>query len=115
MARRAMRQAQADPTGENLHQWRKATKTLWYQLRLVRNYNVESITPLLEPLDNLGRTLGAEHDLTVAIAEIEPGQGRRKEAKCQRKAIRVDAFAQGQLIFAPKPKAFARSLDLTLA
>ncbi|MCW2988582.1 MAG: domain containing protein, partial [Solirubrobacterales bacterium] len=34
--RRAMKRALADPAAENVHEWRKRAKDLWYQLRILR-------------------------------------------------------------------------------
>ena len=64
-AHRAMRKAGTDDADENLHEWRKRTKDLRYQLELLNKIWPESINALAEQAHQLTNLLGEDHDLAV--------------------------------------------------
>jgi len=120
--RKALREAQRDPSDDNLHEWRKAVKHLWYQVRLLEPTAPSVLGPLVERLDDLSDALGDDHDLVVLVdllestpeafgAEGQAGVGvelaRRQQADLRRRA-----FGLGARVYAEKPKAFAQRLEL---
>lgn len=115
--RREMSRAAADPSGANMHQWRKRAKDLWYHLRILRDARPKALRDSLEEADRLADTLGDHHDLTVLrddllsrelplaerpalVAAIEKRQGELAAA----------AFDLGQRLYRKKPKAFRRKV-----
>jgi CHAD domain-containing protein len=61
--RKALAMAQAEPSAENIHQLRKQTKLLGYQIRLLRPWNNLVVGGVIEELRQLGHLLGRVHDL----------------------------------------------------
>jgi CHAD domain-containing protein len=57
--------ASADPTVENLHEWRKRVKDLWHQLQLLRAARPQVLEPLADQAHALADLLGDDHDLAV--------------------------------------------------
>lgn len=117
-ARRAMRQAQADPSAHAIHEWRKRIKDGWYQARLLTPIRPEVLDPLAEQAGILAEDLGDHHDLAVladhlttlpdgaltltlqaeVLARIRAAQDR----------LEARAFTAGAALMAEKPKAMAR-------
>jgi CHAD domain-containing protein len=115
--RGAMRRAAADPSGENLHEWRKRAKDLWYHLRILEGALPESLAGGVEEADRLADTLGEHHDLTVLREDLCD-----RELPIPRRPALVEAIEerQGELaaaalersgaLYAKRPKAFRRRL-----
>ena len=61
--RRAYTEAIAEPTPENLHEWRKRVKDLWYQWRLLRRVSPGKLRTRLKDLKALSAHLGDGHDV----------------------------------------------------
>ncbi len=114
--RRGLDRAQRKPTSERMHDWRKAVKTLWYQMRLLERTAPSVLTPLVARLDDLSEALGDDHDLAVLIdrlqARPERFGGRRiveravRLARAEQDDLRSRAFRLGATIYAESPKAF---------
>ncbi len=64
---RGLATARLDPSDDNLHEWRKDVKDLWYQLRLIEPVAPSMIKPMIEQLDTLGEDLGHHHDISLLI------------------------------------------------
>jgi Uncharacterized conserved protein len=83
-ARKALKSAQASPTPENFHRFRKRAKRLWYELRIVRPINPVVLNNLSDDLRTLGRLLGRAHDLSFLgdrlRCEDGSGNGRMRRA-----------------------------------
>lgn len=62
---RAMDDVQADPDDQTLHEWRKRTKDLRYELELLQPIWPEMIEPLAKQTHRLTDLLGDDHDLAV--------------------------------------------------
>ena len=113
---RGHRRAQRKPSDERLHEWRKAVKTLWYQLRLIEPAAPSVIGAKVADLDVLAELLGEDHDLAVLVAKIraEPkAYGGKKAAKLavalareRQRELRVDAFRLGATMYAEPTDAF---------
>jgi CHAD domain-containing protein len=117
--RRAMRRAAADPSGENLHEWRKRAKDLWYHLRILEAALPPPLAGSVERADRLAETLGDHHDLTVLGEDLLdrelPASGRLAlvEAIEQRRGeLAAAALEQGDALYANRPKAFSRKLRM---
>lgn len=112
--RRAARRSAAEPTTALFHEWRKRVKYLRYQM--------EALTPIWPPvvgamarsLDDLGETLGEEHDLAVfeqtLESETEPAGAERDLllvlARAERTRLQAEARPLGVRLYAEKPSAF---------
>lgn len=112
-----MRQARKEPLAEVFHDWRKRSKDLWYQSRLLVQIWPEVLKPLVQASDILGESLGHHHDLSVLSAHLDalPGDGvpedlradlRTRIAEAQ-DAIAATAFPLSARLFAGDPDAIA--------
>ncbi len=117
-ARKAMKRARSSRSAEDVHDWRKRTKDLWYHLRLLRGIWKPVIGELAEQAHALGDLLGDHHDLTVLAADLESRDGieererlgeliERRQEELLKKALKL-----GSRLFAEKPKAFRRRFRL---
>ncbi len=114
--RTALRRARAAPSDDRLHEWRKAVKDLWYQVRLVERAAPSILSPLVAALDDLAEALGDDHDLAVLVerlrADPERFGGKQRVRRATRLArrqqddLRGRAFRLGATIYAEKPTAF---------
>lgn len=115
--RRAMRRAAADPSGANMHEWRKRAKDLWYHLRILRDALPDALAGSIGWADELASALGDHHDLTLLRDDLlrrdlpfadRPALvaaiGERQEE------LAASAFDLGERLYARKPKAFRRKL-----
>lgn len=71
-ARKAMRAALAEPTGNALHNWRKRVKDHWHHARLLARIWPEMMAAHITAADTLGETLGDARDLAF-LAEALAG------------------------------------------
>jgi len=121
--RKAMKRAAITQRADDFHAWRKAVKTLWYQLRLVERL-VSGLTAQIEEFRELETALGDEHNLAVFRTEI---QGNQTVSRAQtpveevtalsnalEEELRRAAMVLGQRLFERSPKAFARDLERRL-
>jgi CHAD domain-containing protein len=113
--RRAFRTARREPTTENLHEWRKRVKDLWYHLSVLRVAWPPVMESLADEAHALSERIGDDHDLAVllqwaeehapdAAAAIAEAVGRR------RAELQGEAFAIGARLYADKPSASIRRL-----
>jgi len=115
--REALRQAQADGSAENVHEFRKRAKDLWYQLRLLHDAWPGLLGPMAEEAHVLADLLGDHHDLAVLAADLSERSdlaasrdefGALIEA---RQAKLLDAALElGDRLYAEKPKHYRRRL-----
>ncbi len=63
--REAFATSQHDPSEENLHEWRKQVKYLWYQLQMLQPLQPAWIEALADQAHTLADYLGDDHDLAV--------------------------------------------------
>jgi CHAD domain-containing protein len=81
--RAAMNEAQNDPNDEMLHEWRKRSKDLRYELELLQPLWPETIGAMAQEAHHLTDLLGQDHDLavlrTVAREESEADQTEAKD------------------------------------
>ncbi|MFZ4815963.1 MAG: CHAD domain-containing protein [Phototrophicaceae bacterium] len=106
--------ALAMPLPENLHEWRKQVKTLWYQLRLIQPIYPQMITPFNLQLEALAEALGDDHDYADLLIRLDPlsdtdegALALRREIEALQVALRQHAFALAAPLYAERPKPFA--------
>ena len=115
-ARKSMKRARSSQAAEDVHEWRKRTKDLWYHLRLLRGSWKPVIGELAEQAHELADLLGDHHDLTVLAEDLDARQAikererigeliERRKGELLKKALKL-----GSRLFAEKPKAFRRRL-----
>ncbi|MCU1499135.1 MAG: hypothetical protein JWM47_3088 [Acidimicrobiales bacterium] len=61
-----------EPSDEELHEWRKRVKDLWYHQRLLRGLWPEAQRPVVAAADELASALGDDHDLALLLAHLVP-------------------------------------------
>ena len=115
--RRGLRRARRTTTDERMHEWRKAVKYLWYQMRLLEPTAPSVLSPLVDRLDDLSDALGDDHDLVVLVDSLETegerfGQGDQigpavDLARRRQLDLRHRAFSLGARLYAEEPDAFA--------
>jgi CHAD domain-containing protein len=108
-------EASADATVEKLHEWRKQSKYLRYQLEVLRPLWPERLGELADEADRMGELLGDDHDLTVLRQPLggEPaGDGETLLALIDRRRAELqgEALLLGGRFFQDRPRAFARRL-----
>jgi CHAD domain-containing protein len=113
--RRKMRRTLAEPTTENVHEWRKRVKDLWYQLRIVRNVWPSLIGETADRAHELADLLGDHHDLAVLKEDLarreELDRGQFETLIDRRQAELLEqALELGSRLYVEKPKAFNRRL-----
>jgi CHAD domain-containing protein len=104
-----------DPTAENVHEWRKRVKDLWYHLRLIQDARPKKLKKAADQAHDLSDLLGDHHDLAVlredalgrsgliageSLADLEELIERRQEK------LVGDATSLAKGIYAEKPKKF---------
>jgi CHAD domain-containing protein len=112
--RAGLEQARTNPTVENLHEWRKRTKDLWYHLRLLKPVAPGIVGGAAKDADKLSKLLGDDHDLAVLRGTLERGADDLKvdvDAVLElidhrRGQLQAEAVGLGQRMYSERPKAF---------
>jgi CHAD domain-containing protein len=117
--RQALRRARKRPTAENFHSFRKETKQLWYQLRILRPLHPAILRELSDELKGIGQHLGHAHDLAFLAERLRTtgGPGRKRGARAldeliearQRELQRM-AAALGERFYAQRSREFGERL-----
>ena len=113
--REAFAVADRKPTAENLHEWRKRVKDLWYQERLLEEAWPGVLKAQAKEAKKLSKLLGEDHDLSelastlrsdpelaALSADLQPLIAERRSVLLAR------SRALGRRVYAEKPKHFAR-------
>jgi CHAD domain-containing protein len=119
-ARAAFRDAAAEPTATNLHEWRKQVKYLRYQLEILRPLWPEWMEELATEADRMGELLGDDHDLAV-LRQMLTGNPRPDGDEGEREALLAlidwrraevgqEVLLLGERFFQDRPKELARRL-----
>ncbi len=118
--RKAMQRAQADPTNENLHEWRKRVKDLWHAEQILRPAAPKKMKKLAKRTHALADLLGDDHDL----AELRLYVGRHRRGfndrmaqvallaviERRRKELQRRAFRLGPQLYRRRPKRFVKAV-----
>lgn len=118
--RRAYRKVLEEPTPENLHEWRKRVKNLWYQVSLLRPVWPEQMDAMTSELETLGECLGDDHDLFTLRQTFEkkcPGDVVSRELGTlkglideRQRGLQREALALGARFHTEKPSVFCKRL-----
>ncbi len=122
-ARAAWREAEAHPTPELLHEWRKHAKFYWHQLEIIQPLS-KLFARWGKKVHDLTRLLGDDHDLFVLFEQAEkllPSSDKATRTQLQqlidrrRSELQAQAFEAGIELFAAKPRAFGKEISRILA
>jgi CHAD domain-containing protein len=113
--RRVLKRAIEKTNGENLHDFRKREKELWYQLRLLRPLAPAVFKELNDELKTIGEYLGQVHDLAFVgqrLSSIGPArkQGHRilnALIESRTSELQYTAIALGERFYVERPRRFA--------
>lgn len=72
---------------ENIHEWRKRVKDLWYSMRILSNLWLEIMSPLVVLLGKLSDTLGDANDLFLLKERIISNENKFKDNQHTRELI----------------------------
>src|SRR5262249_14754613 len=113
------RAAAADATTENLHEWRKRVKDLWYHLEILQPMRPEILGELAEKAHRLADLLGDDHDLAVLRSMLTEGavsagdEGPRVLALIDRRRaeLQQEAGPLGDELYRDRPKDLVARLE----
>ena len=114
--------AEAEPTVERLHEWRKRVKDLWYHHRLLKAVWPPVVAAYGEAAHLLSELLGDDHDLAVLRARLERGDGLPATVAAdlapllalvdeRRGELQVEARRLAARLYAERPRAFERRVE----
>jgi CHAD domain-containing protein len=112
--RREMERVRAKRRAEDVHQWRKRVKDLWYQLRIAREMWPALLGETADQAHELADLLGDHHDLTVlredlmAREELSGKKALVTAVEQRQDELLVGALDIGARLYAEKPKALLR-------
>jgi CHAD domain-containing protein len=114
--RRNFRAARDEPTNENLHEWRKRVKDLWYHLTILRTAWPPVMDALADEAHALSEHVGDDHDLAVLLEWAEenaPASAAEMAGPVERRRgeLQARAFELGARLYADKPGVFMRRLE----
>jgi CHAD domain-containing protein len=106
------------PTVENLHDWRKRGKDLWYHLRSLKTISPGIVGGAADEADRLSKLLGDDHDLAVLREALERGaDGLAVDLDPvlalidhRRHELEAEALQVGARLYAEPPKVFVHRL-----
>jgi CHAD domain-containing protein len=101
---------------ENVHEWRKRVKDLWYSMRILSNLWPEIMSPLVFLLGKLSDALGDANDLFLLKEKIISNQSKFKDDQHTRELINFidrriidllrEARSIGRKVYSEDPKFF---------
>jgi CHAD domain-containing protein len=119
--RRAYSAAESEPTAENLHEWRKRVKDLWYSLQILEEAAPKRMKKLAKTAHELSELLGDDHDLVVLEERAEgyrsdfPDRASpmllRVMAEQRRSELQARAFWIARRFYKPQPAKFVRRVE----
>lgn len=118
---RGLRRADHKTNDRRMHEWRKAVKHLWYQMRLLEQAAPSILEPFIDRLDDLGDALGDDHDLTVLIDRLDADphaygskkavKHARRVARKQQRDLRTRSFRLGETLYTEDDRAFVARIE----
>ena len=109
-----------EPTAENVHEWRKRVKDLWYQLRILHGVWPRVVDAMAEEAHELADLLGDHHDLVLLADDVRERKDLLSGAQrrtlrallaCRQEELLEPALKLGERIYAEEPKAFVDRLS----
>jgi CHAD domain-containing protein len=113
---KAFHRVETEALPESLHEWRKRTKDLWQQLRILKPIHPQALGALSSQMKRLTEYLGEAHDLTLLEAaagttlKSEERELIERPIRIRRVKLQRAALELGQRIYAQKPGAFVRPI-----
>jgi CHAD domain-containing protein len=115
--RRDYHAARELPSAENMHEWRKRVKDLWYHLSLLEGGWPQVMSALADEAHELSDRLGDDHDLAVlrewahehasALNGADPLlRGFDVIVEARRRELQEEAYGFAARLYADKPNAF---------
>jgi CHAD domain-containing protein len=98
--------AEADPSFEALHEWRKQAKHVWYQSRLLAPVWPEVMGPTAASASTLTEDLGLHHDYAVLLDHVGTADAEgllAARAHAAQSEIEARVFAEGRRLLAGDP------------
>jgi CHAD domain-containing protein len=118
--RRARQLAASHPSIENLHEWRKRVKDLWYAVRLLKPTWPAAMAALGAELERLSDHLGDDHDLAMLRERLDSANSSgaltedfsvlRDVLDARRSDLQKSAMPLGRRLYVETPRAFARRI-----
>ncbi len=115
--RKALHEAEQTRAPENLHEWRKRVKDMWYQLRVLQPAQPKAIKRRAREMKQLSEYLGDDHDLTMFKEAVKTAKFSKTQRKLldeladsQREKLEQAAFELGRRLYAEKPATFGRRI-----
>ncbi len=109
-----------DPSPENVHEWRKRVKDLWYHLRLLLDSWPEVLGAVTDQAHDLSDLLGDHHDLSVLAQDLENRPdlaGDRQESaaiagliEARQEELLEAAIPIGERLYADPPRVYVERL-----
>ncbi len=103
---------------DELHEWRKRVKDLWYQLRVIEPIQRKEISALAEGAKQLSLRLGDDHDLFMVAAAAKSAKLKRRELQLvldliekERTQLQQQAFELGQKVYSESPATFEKKIE----
>jgi CHAD domain-containing protein len=119
--RKRLRAACAEPSVENLHEYRKRVKDLWHAAQLVRPAHPKRMKRLSRRAHDVADLLGDDHDLSVLRDYIEVHPQLVEDAASRdallavldrrRNVLRRRALKRGRRLYKRSPKRFVGSIE----
>jgi CHAD domain-containing protein len=117
--RRNYEAARELPSPENMHEWRKRVKDLWYHLSLLEGSWPQVMSALADEAHALSDRLGDDHDLAVLMEWAHehvsalngadpPLRGFDVIVEARRRELHEEAFGFAARLYADGPGAFVR-------
>jgi CHAD domain-containing protein len=111
-----MTEAQAAPSIETFHAWRKRVKDLWYQVRLFKPVWPAMLKKLADELEKLADYLSEDHDLAILrqrVLQQSPQDRTQLEALValidqRRGELEAEANRLGKRLYVESPNTFMR-------
>ncbi len=111
---KCMNNARKDPSDENLHEWRKQVKYLYYQFQVLTPYLTDDLVSHKPNLDKIAELLGEDHDLAELISYLDNISGLYKadqEIKALKAGAGNDRSGLQSLIFSLAGESFDKNTE----
>lgn len=110
--RKDFKQVKAGADAEELHEWRKFAKHLWYEVLLLTPIHPAYLEPLGDALDSLGDFLGKDHDLANQSAVVGGRGGVHSAIAARRARMQRRALQLGKVIYRDLPDDFIARMEI---